>query len=290
MLVTQAADIQAVAATAVTIVWQGVDSDGEPADPGTVTVGVTNSAGDTVVAAGTATVVDGTKRTYALTATQTASIDVLTASFSSGGNVVGTVRVEIVGAPLITRAEFQSLQKLTQEKSPEQVIEVRRQVDAFFLDKLKWAMTPRLAVERIHSVGRRELVLHFPHLREVRWARKVNSDGTRTTIANVDQVAASGAAIADFGPYDCWPVGDIEIAYVHGTRRPSDDAKRVIARLMKAYLGEQVSTLDDRTQTFSDGTGATYSLAVEGRNGVYSSIPTVNEFIRANRREVTGIA
>jgi len=65
-------------ATAASLSWQPLDGDGEPADPGTVTVGVVSSDGATVVAAGTATSGSASDpRTAALTVAPTLTAQTL---------------------------------------------------------------------------------------------------------------------------------------------------------------------------------------------------------------------
>ena len=91
MLLATVADEQIVAATAASLTWQPTGSDGEPADPGTVTVGVTRSNGTVVLADGTATSgATSTPRSVDVTAAQTASIDWLTATWKVGATVVAT--------------------------------------------------------------------------------------------------------------------------------------------------------------------------------------------------------
>ena len=292
MLLASIPDSQVVAGAAAVLSWQGTDSDGEPADRGTVTVGVVSSAGTTVIAAGTATGGSGSDpRTVSVTAAQTATVDHLIATWTVGGVQVGRTVHEIVGAPLITRAELVAIRPELGRKSTAAILEVRRQADHWMLDKLRRSMVPRLAVERLRTSGngRKTLALTYPHLRAVRWARLIESDGTRTTIDNTGLIPASDSGIALL-PSGCWPSGDIEIAYEHGWDRPHADAKRVVARLMESMFGDQVSTIDDRAQIYTDGSGATIRLAMEGQGGMYSPVPAVNEFVRAHRWHPTGVA
>lgn len=89
-----------------------LDSDGAAAaPPGTTTVGVTREDGTVLVAAGTATTASGNLRTVDLTATQTARLDVLTATWTDG-TWTETTRHEVVGGYLCTVEEIRNQRNL----------------------------------------------------------------------------------------------------------------------------------------------------------------------------------
>ena len=282
MLLTVPATVDStiVAATPATLSWQGVDSDGEPADPGTVTVTITRADG-TTVAADAATGGTGTAaRTYALTVSQTAALDVLHAVWAAGGVTVGTTRHDVVGSASLTLNEFQRLSRQDGETPAGTFLAARRGVDAFMLKNLGRSVVPRFDVERVYYSGAGEVPLAYPHLRRVRWARWYDSDNQATEIEDVADIRADPAGVAR---HDAWLCGWLEVGYEHGWDRASEDAKRVWARLTRAYLGDTRSTIDDRATTYQAADGALVTLGVEGRPGWWTSIPMVNEFILENR-------
>ena len=147
-----------VRGSTATISFQGVDQFGEPADPGVVTVGVVDSFGDLVVAAGSATTGTGSApRVFTLTPLQTSQLDVLTASWSSGGAVIGTTRHEIVGGVYVSvaglRATEPALAEVAEYPSAK-LVEAREQVEAMFEDACGRAFVPRFRVDVLSGNGR----------------------------------------------------------------------------------------------------------------------------------------
>lgn len=289
MTVPAAHDMQAVTGTSVTVEFVGRNSDGEPADPGTVTVGVVNAAGVTVVAAGTATVAAGNTRSIVLAPAQTGSVDTLTATWTAGGVTVGSTVVELVSAPLITFAEFQSLSaQVSHNVTLDRFLLARRSVDDLLFDALNRSMVRRFTVERVDWRRRRGgLPLRYPDLESVRFARRLEPDGTTTDVLDVASIRPDTAGVAY---HDSWLDGRLEIGYVHGWPAVPADAKRVVARLIRVHLGESTSALDDRAQAYTDSAGNTIRLGVEGRPGWWTAVPGVNEFIGRHRWAPEGVA
>jgi hypothetical protein len=281
-----------VAGAPASLVWQSTDADGEPAEPsGVVTVGVTRSDGSVVVAEGSATVEESpSSRSVALSVEQTATVDLLTATWSVGSTVVGSTVHAVVGSPLLTLAELHRLWPVQGRKMVVSQFGPRREeARQWFADKLRRHMVPTLVVERAVAKGGKELALRYPDLREVRWAREVMADGTRRTVAGFAGILPSPDGVARLRD-GVWPCGTVEVGYVAGWDRPDDDAKRVIARLIAHHESASTGNIDERAEFYSDGAGGTVRLSVEGRGSNVSSIPAVNEFVRSRRWRDWGVA
>lgn len=294
MLLATVPDQQIMAATAATMSWQPTDSDGEPADPGTVTVGVVNSAGTVVKAAGTAT--SGTAsapRTVAVTAAQTVNVDWLTATWSVSGVVVGTTVHEIVGAPLITRGQLVDREPKMSTVSLTEFLRARREADDLFFTTCKRSFVPRFAVERLEVRSNQHptrLALRFPDVSEVRWANHIDTNGTVTAL-DVAGVGPSSTGIVTLVGGDVWPSsGEIEVGYVHGMTRPPHDVLSAVARYIRDILGSGNSSIPDRATTYSDGQGGTTQLATPGLGPFITGIPEVDKVLTDRAWNVPGIA
>jgi hypothetical protein len=294
MLLATVPDQQIVAATAANLSWQPTDSDGEPATPGTVTVGVTRSAGTVVLAPGAATSGSASApRTVALTAAQTAAVDWLTATWSVSGVVVGETVHEVVGAPLITRAQLIEREPKLTATALTEFLRARREADDLFFDQCRRSFVPRFAVERIQGRWLRDqsrLSLRFPDVSEVRWANHIDSNGTVTAI-DVAGVGPSSTGIVTLVGSDLWPCdGEIEVGYVHGMTRPPHDVLSAVARYMRDILGSGTSSIPDRATTYSDGQGGTTQLATPGLGPFVTGIPEVDKVLMDRAWKVPGIA
>lgn len=290
------ADTKIVAATSAVLTFTGRDSDGEPSDPGTVTVGVTNSAGTVVVAAGTATVVDGHSRTVTLTASQTALVDRLTAVWTSDGVAVGTTVHDVVGGVLISSTDFQQREPTQTGVELSSFLRARREVDDLFRRVCHRSFVPAFQVETVDGqerwYGHRggDVVLRYPHLRSVRFANVINADGTRTAVSDVDLVEPNVSGVAVLRGSACWPSGDLEIGYEHGYDRPPDDVRGAAARLIRDVLGSGTSAVPSRATIYTDAQGATTQLATPGLGPFITGIPEVDEVLRAHRWMMPSVA
>ena len=106
MSLEDTANQRVIAGAAATLSFQGVDQYGEPADPGTVTVEITRADGTELVASGTATTGSGSSpRTYALTASQTAELDRLTAVWSESSTAIAQTEIDDVGGVYVSQTQ-----------------------------------------------------------------------------------------------------------------------------------------------------------------------------------------
>jgi len=101
--------LQSTAAT----ISQSWYEDGTLIDPGTVTIGITREDGTTLVAGGTATSGTGANpRTFTLTTTHTASLDVFTLTWTSATKGTLVSYVEVVGGFLFSLTEARNTKPL----------------------------------------------------------------------------------------------------------------------------------------------------------------------------------
>lgn len=288
------ADTRIVAATSATLSFQGVDSDGEPADPGTVTVGVVDAYGTEVLAPGTATIMADTMRTVALTAAQTALVDRLTATWTSGGVVVGRTQHDVVGGVYVNTATIRAdgISALADELKHEaaELIQARTEVEYQFEGSCHRAFVPRFSTEIIESRGGSTLVLRVPNLREVVWAQQ-SWDGTTWTdvTASVATVQPSDAGLATLGS-GCWPAGLIRIGYRHGMDRCPPDLRKAAIEAISYRIHSDRSGLDPRATNFVSTETGTLQLATPGLGIWVTAIPTVDAVLKAYRWHQVGIA
>lgn len=273
-------------ATAATLSWQGLDQYGEPADPGTVTIGVVNSAGTTVVASGTATTGSGsTERTYSLTASQTATCDVLTATWTVSGVAVAATEHDIVGGFLFSLADVRGVEKSTsdQTKDPASAARFAREVTEWQIeDYCGQAFVPRFTSERrANGASSRRFQLTYPNLRVVRWAKHWQS-GTATslTAAECAEIPANSLGFAERPSSSWWANADVEIGYEHGMIRPPRDLERAAMRLFRLNLDMHRSQIPDRATAWTDPNGSNFTLGRVGTERRPTGIDEVDEVLR----------
>lgn len=285
-------------ASSALLSWQGLDADGNEADPGTVTVEVVRSDGDTVKAAGTATIGTGTDpRTVALSASETASLDLLTARWSVSGVEVAETHHEVVGGYYVSVGEVRSAERSLADGSqyPTPLLNAcRSEVEHLFESVCAVAFVPRFAVERLDGNGQGFLLLSWPQLREVRWCRVWTSDTTYTELTSGELAAirADRAGIAVRSDNKTWPCGvrNIEIGYTHGYDTPPADLKKAAIRAIRHQANRLKSAVDERATTFTMLEGGTVSLATPGMGIWHTGIPEVDETLRRYSHRTPSIA
>jgi RNase H-fold protein (predicted Holliday junction resolvase) len=287
-----------VRATSTTISFQGVTSDGDAADPGTVTVGVTRSDGTEVVAAGTATSGSSTSpRTYTLTPTDTASLDVLTATWTASGVVVGITTHEIVERVYTSTADIRSTDTSLADaaKYPATLIRsVASQVEQTFEHACGVGFVPRFSSCRLDGNGLVQISLPFAELRRVRWAR-IWTDGDsydELTATELAAIPANHAGIAVRTDGNTWPVGqhNIEIGFEHGYDAVPLDIKQAHVRAARRKLNEFRSAVPDQAVSMQLAEGGSIVFAAAGVGDRVFGIPDVDEVLKRHNRRVVGIA
>jgi hypothetical protein len=285
-------------ATAATLSWQGLDYEGNEANPGTVTVQVLRSDGTELLAAGTAT--SGTltaPRTVTLTASQTANLDRLTAKWSSGGVLLAETHHEIVGGVYITAAQLRNAERSLSsvDTYPTSLLnEGRAEVERMFEDICGVAFVPRFEVERLDGHGYGQLALSWPQLRNVRWCRIWDDDVSYTTFTAAEIAAIKpnrmGLAFRTDGGWFDSGTQNVEIAFEHGYDRPPADLYKASIRAIRHQVNKLKSALDDRATSFTMMEGGTVTLATPGVGQWHTGIPEVDETLKRYSHRTPGMA
>lgn len=280
--------------TAATLTFQGRDSDGEPANPGTVTVGVTNSAGDTVIAAGTATTTpaDATQRTFALTAAQTASLDVLYATWTVSGTAIATTRHDIVGGFYFGIDDLRGAEPST-ATSPDlvQFRQARSYVETFIEQVTGTAFVPRFDVAMIDGAVPRDLVLPRWYLRAVRWVRLWSSNTIALTLDSTEVEAIQSDTAGILHLDRSTPGLRVEVGFEHGVDAPPADVAREAIRFARNQT-ERPGTraLPEAATSLRLDNGSFVTLATPGVGNWHTGITSVDDMLRRYARTRLGIA
>lgn len=299
-------------ATAASLSWQPQGADGEPADPGVVTVSVTAADGTVVIPAGTATVGAATApRSVAVTAGQTGQLDELTATWTVGQELVAESVHEIVGGYYFTSADLRDVEPSTSDAAKDttvRILEVRAEVEALFESACAAAFVPRFAVWRTSMAGA-QVLLPYPFLRVVRWVR-FWSDGDTYVSVTPEVVAGyppNQEGILDFSAgwrYDGFPLDTsyagrssrqtrrVDIAFEHGLDAPPADLKRAALTYARAQVNRARAAVPDRATSMQLPDGGSVTLATPGVGRWHTGIPSVDEVLRRynyhNTRIVAG--
>lgn len=261
------------AAETISATWY--DADGVIANPGTVTLGIEREDGTVLVAAGAASVGTGAaKRTFALTPTHTASLDLLKVTWT--GSTLGSLvtYVEVVGGFLCSITEMRKLSSLDDDtKYPiADLVVARTLAETALEDACGVAFVPRYRRDMIdHRPGSRLLLLKRPRPTAV---RSITRDGiafSDAQLANI-KLRPTGSLYSMTG----WPIAYrsyYEVAYEHGYPYPPPRVAQAARMLAKRWLIE--SPYDDRATSMTTEDG-TFSLVTPGMRGAMFDLPEVN--------------
>lgn len=284
--------------TAATLTFQGRDQNGEPADPGTVTVGVTRSDGTVVVAAGTATTAPSTApstRTVALTAAQTSQLDVLFATWTVSGTEIAVTRHDVVGGFYYGVDDLRAAEPSTStDRSVEEVHAVRAHVETLIEQSTGVAFVPRFDVAYLEGNRTCHVVLPRWYLRRFRWIKLWSSNTESSAFTDTACAAirpdAGGVMrldhVADGGLVGYM----VEVGFEHGMDAPPADVARealVFAR-SQGTRGKRSMPEAATSQRLDNGTFIT--LATPGVGNWHTGIPTVDDMIRRRRRREVQLA
>jgi hypothetical protein len=293
-------DQRILRAAAATLSVQFTDSNGEPvAVTGPVTVRVQRADGTDVKAAGTATSGSGSApRTVALTAAQTATLDLLTATWTDAATTTSRVTyIEIVGGYYFTVAEARAAQPVLADTSKyptAMILDRRRQVEEE-LERICGrqrsgvrSFVPRFRLVTIWGLGTDRLRLPS---RDVRTIRSVSFGGVSLSVSALANIVPTADGVMrryrpylssiDESPFGVWgftfPENTrVDVAYEYGWDSPPRDLKDAAMLRLKTLLTGPTSALPERALGYSDGQGGSYSLATAGRNGFDTGHPDVD--------------
>lgn len=277
-----------VAGTAATLSWQQIDDDGEPADPGTVTVTVTRADG-TVIASAAATSGTGSNaRTYALTAAQTATLDRLTVTWVASGVTLATTEVDVVAAPWFSNVELRTSEPSLADTSryPVALVAVARlQVESMIERITHRRFVPGYELRWVRGASGYELVLPHVEVRRVRSAALYGdpSAAASSTLDSTELNAIPPAPSGVIRRYNgTWDATWVKVGYEHGLSTVPADLKRAAMRLTREMLNQSKIASPDAAVTWnSTDMGWSATFVTPGVRGMHTSIPWVNEAIDA---------
>jgi hypothetical protein len=271
--------------------WQPQGADGEPSDPGTVTVTVTESDG-TVVATDAATSGTGsTARTYTLAART--ELDHLTATWKVSGVVKATTVVEIVGGYYFTIAEAVEQDEKLADRSrypADRLLTVRRDVEAEFESVTEQAWVPRFARESVRGTRSTRIVVPHVELRSVRSIIEVDHDGVETPFDAGELAEVTVDAWGTLRRLEGWPEWRYIVSYEHGHDAPPPDLKAAAITRLRHRLNMARSGIPDRATSMSTEQGQTFSLATPGLRGFITGIPDGDVVLERRRFARIGVA
>lgn len=254
--------------------------DGEAVDPGTVTVGITDQAGNIVRAPGQATT--GTTngpRNFALSAADLAELGRLTITWSSPTKGDLVTYVEVGGGFLFTLAEARADSDLIALPIADLILG-RTLAETALEDACGRAFVPRYARETL-TPGAYRLALARQALRLVRSA---SIGGTDLTEAQLADLRLDGRSVYYSGGWG-FGVRDVVIEYEHGEDYPPPRVSRACLLLAKNWIID--GPIDERATALSAGdAGGTINLLTPGTRGSTFGIPEVDEVVNRYRRLV----
>lgn len=274
-----------VAGTAATLSWQQIGTDGEPANPGTVTVTVTRADGTATATAAATTGTGTAARTYALTQAQTAQLDTLTAAWKVSGTTIATTRIDVVAAPWFSNDELRSAHPdITPVARTAAQIAAARQVIENQIERItRRRFTPGFALRWLPGTPSGTLVIPDVELRSVRsaalYARPEDDPVYELDAAELAGIRPdpSGLVCRSSGT---WSAPWVRIGYEFGFDTCPGDMKRAAMRLTHDLLVKPVTTMPDQAQSWnSQDLGWSAIFVTPGIRGAHTSIPWVNEIL-----------
>lgn len=264
--------------TSAALTWSPVDSDGEPSlvDPGTVTVTITDSAG-VELHADAATTSDGVERTYTLSTTDTATLDVLTATWKVAGNVVAETQAAIVGGYYFTLAELRASHKTVLDNGKwtnALLLKLRNEVEESFESWTQMSWVPRFSVSTVHAG-----LADVQAIRNIRWIRHYSDNDTFTEGSAAEVADTHGTAWGSVHGW-CHNYGRTVIGVEHGMNEPPADLKAAAMRYCQRLATRRESGLSDRAQSYTTPEGMTVNVGRIGTDWRPTGDEIIDEVLR----------
>ncbi len=284
-------------ATPATITCGILDADGTLTAPAaTLTVTITRADG-TILAADRATTqaqADGIPivgvYSAGLTATETASLDLLTCVWADGTDPRVTTHVEIGGGYYFSVADVRGFDKslVSETTYPDELIlAARREVEDECERITACAWVPRYGKKIVDSHGGPRLCVGVPLLRSVRTVEPLI--GTALDVDGIDIDEASRELVKRSGLFPC---GRITVTYEHGANNPPSDLRHAALTRLREILNREKSGLPANATSFTPTGGGVFSIAQPGRSGFKTGNPDVDAVYLDPRycRKLPGIA
>ena len=267
--------------TTITKTWY---VDGTATDVGTVTIGIDDTDGNTIVAAGTA-VTDNSDGTYEYALAVQTEVKELDVTWTSGDQAL-TDRINIVGGWLFTEAELRSFYKsdLTSSTTyPDADINAARdRIAAEFEQICGVAFVPTYRRETHAGDGTTVLKVDRPYIRAILSA---TISGTAQTVGNLtfdDTLPYVFHTTGTFSRSSTSKPRNVTISYRHGHQTVPPDIKRAAMILARQQLVKDVTGagIPETASSWNDGTGQYVSFAPNDKTGRWYGIPAVDTALR----------
>lgn len=278
-----------IAGTSSVVSWAQLDVDGEPADPGTVTVTITRADGTALVADAATSGTGTAARTYTLSVAQTATLDRLLVSWKVSGVTVATTEVDVVAAPWFSNAELRAAEiSLTDgtKFTPSVLSLARLQTEAFFERVTRRRFVPGYAFVTVPGSASQDLILPHVDVRRVRSAALYDDPAaapieTLTTTELEAMPASRSGVISRFSGR--WRARWVKVGFEFGFVAPPPDVRRQAQRLCREILvnDPKGAVPDNAVNWSSTELGWSAVLVTPGVRGAHTRLPTVNECLDA---------
>lgn len=281
--------------TAATLTFTTYE-DGGQTDIGTITIGIDDQDGTEIVAAGTAVTdnADGTYE-YEVTYDLTSTLGRWTVTWTEAAGQVFVTYVEIVGSLLVDEADLRTHDLSAMSSTTVYTDAMLATARDGALDKLEqWtgrSWIPRFGQVQLAGNGDYSIWL-------ADGIRKYGGGGWSSDILSIQSATVSGTAVT-VGNIVIEPLTselirtdgvwtqatrtsprNITVNYTYGWEHPVDNVERIVALLVRDQL--VATAIEDRAMSFSDELG-TMRFTTPGVGQAVSSIPEVNEWVRAHR-------
>lgn len=260
------------------------DQDDSPTDAaGTVTADIVRADG-TVLADGRATTNDPAVGVYSvtLTASECATLDVLTVTWLDGAVVRATTNHRIVGGFLFRPDELAAMSGMS-SIAPAQILQARDWITDLIEDATGVSWCPSYDIETFdvaHPSTVRVLAKH--PLRSLR-SLTVGDNDTVVDVADVD-IEASIGRLSDV---TFW--GQCTAGFEHGFDAPPADLRAAALESARDHVLRKSSGLSDRTRAVTNDLGVTQQFSYAGKNHP-TGIDSVDAVIVAHDRRGPGMA
>lgn len=248
--------------------------DGAAVDPGVVTVTVTRDDGTALytdaATGGTLTAA----RTYALTATDTSSLDFLTLTWTSATKGTRVTYVEVVGGFLASITEIRAESPLSNTTTypAASVIAARTVAEQALEDACGVAFVPRYARETRNGNGSTDILPFKPKPISITSATVDSTDVTADVV--VDQERGTFYYESGWGSTR----QGVVLKYVAGHTFPPGNCAKVVAKLVRWLLID--SPMSDRAVNLVTDEGSQFFVTAGVRGAIFD-IPQANAFVDA---------
>lgn len=247
------------------------DQNGDPADAaGTVTVGITKADGSEVLASGSSTTNPTGTGTYqrSLTAAQTATLELLTAIWTDGGDAsTHTTLHEIVGGFYANDPDIRAFDTSLAEAGtyPAELLRRVRQEAEDECERITGtAWVPRYRRARFDGSGTSDLVVPTWRPRTVRSVR-VYADATTYTAFTSGELQAietleHGVLTRRDG--NTWTAGiqNVVVEWEHGYDRPPEDLRHAVLSRIRYRANMELVGLSESATRLVLADGSSYEL------------------------------